>query len=350
MIIVDTALAQRASDGNPITRRHDRRRVHGAGRRASGRDGLPRDPDRRDRQSHTAKRRVRPMRRRGRPMLSNAGRKPRWLAAALREGRAAVTTDPCCLPRRKGIDVLLEVTGAIEDALPAILAGIEQPQAHRPDECRARRHGRPDPQGQGGSRGRRLHQCRRRPARRHDEPLPVREGDRRAARCSAATSRVFTIPTGHRRRRRSSPSAGASVRAWSPHSPTARRSRSSRRSSRTAPGCASPSAACTARRSPAGTPIQEVAQAYPLEDLLEGPGIVDYVGRRLARTWCVRSRHDREPAASATTSISTSSARGRSTASTRPIISAISRCRTRSRARRCSATRRSRRSERRWSR
>ena len=59
--------------------------------------------------------------------------------AALKDGRAAVTTDPMLLAKAKGIDVLFEVTGAVEDALPAILAGIATRQARRADECRARR-------------------------------------------------------------------------------------------------------------------------------------------------------------------------------------------------------------------
>lgn len=79
-----------------------------------------------------------------------------------------------------------------------------------------------------------------------------------------------------------------------------------------------------------GTPIMEAAKKYDPEEILAGPGIVDYVvgcapGRASGRSAPSRTR------ASAITSTSTSSARGRSTASTPPITSAISRCRPRSR-------------------
>ena len=102
-------------------------------------------------------------------------------------------------------------------------------------------------------------------------------GDRRHARCSAGTSRASTTPTATRRRRRGSPRSGARTRRWSRRSPTGRRSRSSRRSSRTRPGCASPSAGCTARRSRPGRRSRRRRSASPLEELTAGAGIVDYV-------------------------------------------------------------------------
>ncbi len=45
--------------------------------------------------------------------------------AALAEDRAIITSDPLLLAAAEGIDVLLEVTGAVEDALPPVLAAIE---------------------------------------------------------------------------------------------------------------------------------------------------------------------------------------------------------------------------------
>ncbi|MBM6593200.1 NAD(P)H-dependent oxidoreductase [Microvirga pudoricolor] len=45
--------------------------------------------------------------------------------AALAADRGIITTDPMLLAEAAGFDVLLEVTGAIEEALPAVLAAIE---------------------------------------------------------------------------------------------------------------------------------------------------------------------------------------------------------------------------------
>ena len=47
------------------------------------------------------------------------------LARAIEAGRAAVTEDPLLVATSPHVDVVLEVTGAIEDALPAVLAAIE---------------------------------------------------------------------------------------------------------------------------------------------------------------------------------------------------------------------------------
>jgi predicted homoserine dehydrogenase-like protein len=46
------------------------------------------------------------------------------LARAIEAGRAAVTEDPLLVATSPHVDVLLEVTGAVEDALPAVLAAI----------------------------------------------------------------------------------------------------------------------------------------------------------------------------------------------------------------------------------
>jgi predicted homoserine dehydrogenase-like protein len=45
--------------------------------------------------------------------------------AALAADRAIITTDPMLLAESPGFDVLLEVTGAIEEAIPSVLAAIE---------------------------------------------------------------------------------------------------------------------------------------------------------------------------------------------------------------------------------
>ncbi len=47
------------------------------------------------------------------------------LARAIEAGRAAVTEDPMLVATSPQVDVLLEVTGAVEDALPVVLAAIE---------------------------------------------------------------------------------------------------------------------------------------------------------------------------------------------------------------------------------
>jgi len=50
---------------------------------------------------------------------------PAALSRATRAGQVAVTDDPLLIARADGIDVLLDVTGAIEEALPPVLAAIE---------------------------------------------------------------------------------------------------------------------------------------------------------------------------------------------------------------------------------
>jgi predicted homoserine dehydrogenase-like protein len=47
------------------------------------------------------------------------------LARAIEAGRPAVTDDPLLIATSPHVDVLLEVTGAVEDALPVVLAAIE---------------------------------------------------------------------------------------------------------------------------------------------------------------------------------------------------------------------------------
>lgn len=50
---------------------------------------------------------------------------PAGLARAIEAGRPAVTQDPLLVATSPHVDVLLEVTGAVEDALPAVLAAID---------------------------------------------------------------------------------------------------------------------------------------------------------------------------------------------------------------------------------
>ena len=85
----------------------------------------------------------------------------------------------------------------------------------------------------------------------------------------------------------------------------------------------------------AGTPIMEAAKLYDADEILAGPGIVDYVVGCEPGPGRLRRSAPSSTRASGTTSTSTSSARGRSTASTPPTTSATSRCRRRSPAPRC---------------
>lgn len=50
---------------------------------------------------------------------------PATLTRAIAQGQIAVTDDPVLIARAEGIDVLLDVTGAIEESLPPVLAAIE---------------------------------------------------------------------------------------------------------------------------------------------------------------------------------------------------------------------------------
>lgn len=50
---------------------------------------------------------------------------PAALSRAIRAGTPAVTDDPLLVARAEGIDVLLDVTGAVEESLPPVMAAIE---------------------------------------------------------------------------------------------------------------------------------------------------------------------------------------------------------------------------------
>ena len=181
MILVDSALgAARRRRQSADPGRDDRGGLHGGGdapadqHRARGaRCGWWRSPTARPRRRSQA--------------YADAGQDDAALcdeAAALERaiatGRAAVTEDPMLVATSPQVDVLLEVTGAVEDALPVVLAAIEHGKhvvlmnaeldgTVGPLLKAARRRGRGD-----------LHQRRRRPAGGAAEPLALREGHRRA--------------------------------------------------------------------------------------------------------------------------------------------------------------------------
>ena len=57
--------------------------------------------------------------------MAQSADSPAALARAMKAGAVAVTDDPVLMARGEGIDVLLDITGAVEEALPPILAAIE---------------------------------------------------------------------------------------------------------------------------------------------------------------------------------------------------------------------------------
>ena len=124
MIIVDTALAQRASEGRPI-----RVGMIGAGFMARG---VALQVAR----AHRGTMRIAAIANRtlarARQAYEEAGEEDilvgGTLAAvedAVARGRPIIVEDPTLLARAEGIDVILEVTGAVEDALPSVLAAID---------------------------------------------------------------------------------------------------------------------------------------------------------------------------------------------------------------------------------
>ena len=156
------------------------------------------------------------------------------LARAIEAGRAAVTTDPMLVARSPHVDVLFEVTGAVEDALPIVLAAIE--------------HGKhvvlmnAELDGTVGcsSRPRPTQPASSTPMSTATSQASSRtSGDSSkasaSAPCSAATSRASRIPTAPRPHKPASPRNGARTRRWSHPSPTAPRSASNRPSSPTRP-------------------------------------------------------------------------------------------------------------------
>ena len=196
--------------------------------------------------------------------------------AALKEGRAAVTTDPMLIAKAKGIDVLFEATGAIEDALPAILAGIatgkhivlmnaELDGTLGPIlKVKADRAGVVYTNVDGDQPGVMMNLYRfvkgigLRPVLcgnikgLHDPYRTPTTQAEFAKRWGQNPSMVTSFADGTKisfEQAIVANGTGMRVAKRGMHGPTVA----------------------------TGTPIQEVAQAYPLEDLLEGPGIVDYV-------------------------------------------------------------------------
>ena len=229
MILVDRALARHATEGEPDPGRHDRCRVHGGGNPAADQHGPPRrNAGRGGGEPHAGA---------GVEAYIAAGQEDAAccddataLARAIEAGRAAVTTDPMLLATSPHVDVLLEVTGAVEEALPAVLAAIEHGKHVVHDERRARRHRRAAAQGARRRARASSHQRRRRPARRAREPLSLRQGHRRHGRCSCGNIKGLQDPY-----RTPTTQAGFAGR-WGQKpsmvtaSPTAPRSASSRRS------------------------------------------------------------------------------------------------------------------------
>jgi predicted homoserine dehydrogenase-like protein len=274
MIIVDTALAQRAKDQNPI-----RVGMIGAGFMARGVALQVATACPGIRIAAIANRTLD----KARQAYEEAGqgdivecRNLSDLEAAIREGRPAITPDPVHLAEADGIDVLLEVTGAIEDALPAVLTGIE----HRKHivlmnaeldgtvgpilKVKADRAGVVYTNVDGDQPGvimnlyrfvkgiglkpvlcgniKGLHDPYRTPLTQAE--FARRWGQRPSMVTSFADGTKISFEQAI-----VANGTGMRVAKRGMHGPTV------------APG----------------TPIQEVANLYPLEDLLEGPGIVDYV-------------------------------------------------------------------------
>ncbi|WP_046867289.1 NAD(P)H-dependent oxidoreductase [Microvirga massiliensis] len=122
MIIVDTALARRAVEGNPI-----RVGMVGAGFMAKGVALQAATASPGIRIAAIANRTLS----KARTAYEEAGQRDvaecsdlQALNDAVRDGRPAITSDPVLVAKADGIDVLLDVTGAVEDALPPVLAAI----------------------------------------------------------------------------------------------------------------------------------------------------------------------------------------------------------------------------------
>jgi predicted homoserine dehydrogenase-like protein len=274
MLIVDTALAKRASDRNPITVG-----MVGAGFMARGValqvatacPGL--------RIAAIANRTVDKARR----AYEEAGqadavecRTAAELAAAIRDGRPAITGDPVLVAEAEGIDVFLEVTGAVEDALPSVLAAIENRKhvvlmnAELDGTVGPILKVKADEAGvvytnvDGDQPGviMNLYRFVRGIGLRpvlcgnikglHDPYRTPQTQAEFARRWGQNPSMVTSFADGTKisfEQAIVGNGTGMRVAKRGMHGPTV----------------------------PSGTPIQEVASLYPLEDLLEGPGIVDYV-------------------------------------------------------------------------
>ena len=244
MIIVDTALQKRLAQGNPVARRHGRRRLHGARHRAPDPVGDARAAARGDREPRRSKA-ERAYREAGVDELRSVS-SPAELESAIAAGAYAVTRRPDgALPRgRHRGDHRDDRRRRVRRAGRARRG--EPRQARHPDERRDRRRRRPDAEGLRRPQRRRLHLHGRRRARRRDEPLPLRREHRLQAGADGPDQglpRPLPQPRHAARLRRE---AQADSRPWWRPSPTARSSRSSARSSATRRASGPACAACTA--------------------------------------------------------------------------------------------------------
>src|SRR5215207_452957 len=270
------------------------------------------------------------------------------LEEALGADRYAVTHDPLLLARHPQVEALIEVTGAVEHGARAVSTAIEH--GKHVILMNAELDGTVGP-------------ILRQKADAAGVVYTNADGDQPGVQLNlyrfVKTIGVKPVLCGNikglhdpyrtRRRRRASPNSGVRTPAWSPPSPTGRRSRSSRRSSPTRRACESPGEGCTgpqSRRARTSTRRASFSRSK------SSPTV-----RESSTTWSAPSR---APACScsgattircsSTTSTSTSWARGRCTASTRRGTSVTSRCRSLSREPCSSGTPRSPRSDHRSSR
>jgi predicted homoserine dehydrogenase-like protein len=198
------------------------------------------------------------------------------LASAIRSGQPAITPDPLQLAEAEGIDVLLEVTGAVEDALPAILAGL----AHRKHivlmnpaldatlgpilRVKADRAGVVYTSVDGTRAGVAVNLVRF-----------VKGIGMKPALCGATTEShdPYRTPL----------TEATSARRWGQRPSAATAAVDGTRLSLDQAVVANATGMRVARRGMygpsvrAGTPVGEVAEHYPHDHLLNGPGIVDYV-------------------------------------------------------------------------
>ena len=248
------------------------------------------------------------------------------LARAIDAGRAAVTEDPMLVATTPHVDVLLEVTGAVEDAIAPVLAAIEHGKHVALMNPELDGTLGPLLKAQGRPGGRRLHRRRRRPAGRRGQPLPLREGPGRPPGAlrqhqgpagplphpddPGGLRRELGAEARHgdelRRRHQGLLRAGGGGQRHRHDRGEARHARLHRRAGH----------AARWRRRSSGIPTS-CSPAPASSTTWSAP-------RPAPASSCSAPSSTR---ASGTTSTSTSSARGRSTASTPPTTSATSRCR-----------------------
>ena len=212
MIIVDTALEAARSGRQADPRRHDRRRLHGAG---------PDQPDREQHPRGCGWWRSTTATSTGRSPSSStparAGRRDHAgaLDDAIARGKPVVTEDAMLLARSEQIDVLGRRHRRRRIRRAGDARSVRARQARRADERRARRHDRPDPPGL-----RRRSTASSCPAATATSPasqmnlVPLGQRPRPDPARDAATSRGSRIATAIRRRRRASPRSGARTRRW----------------------------------------------------------------------------------------------------------------------------------------